>query len=159
MNFYRKFYFLNYKQKVFICKRVTRDSDSDGNVSIEKILFDIKKNRIFLKMDIESDEYLLLDYLAKNKDRFNSLIIEFHQVNLFQSQIIKFAEELSSCFFVEFININNYGGIEQNIPKVIEVTFTHRRFFSQINQGEITKDLINYRNSLTRRNIVFHLEK
>ncbi len=87
---------------------------------IEKIPSDKK---IFLKIDIEGDEYSLLDSLTRYQNRFTSLVIEFHNLDKNNYQILEeFIQKFNLTLSHTHINIaggfNDYG-----MPKVIELTF------------------------------------
>ena len=87
---------------------------------IEKIPSDKK---IFLKIDIEGDEYSLLDSLIRYQDRFTSLVIEFHNLDKNNYQIL---EEFIQKFnlTLSHTHINIAGGFnDDGMPKVIELTF------------------------------------
>ena len=87
---------------------------------IEKIPSDKK---IFLKIDIEGDEYSLLDSLTRHQDRFTSLVIEFHNLDKNNYQIL---EEFIQKFnlTLSHTHINIAGGFnDDGMPKVIELTF------------------------------------
>ena len=79
-------------------------------------------NKIFLKIDIERDEYRLLDDILENSDKINGLVIEFHDLDLNLEKIEKFIKNFK-CDLVH-IHPNNSGPIGQNgIPTIIEFSF------------------------------------
>ena len=87
---------------------------------IEKIPSDKK---IFLKIDIEGEEYSLLDSLIRYQYRFTSLVIEFHNLDKNNYQIL---EEFIQKFnlTLSHTHINIAGGFnDDGMPKVIELTF------------------------------------
>tara|TARA_B100001250_G_scaffold369644_1_gene353262 strand:- start:174 stop:1010 length:837 start_codon:yes stop_codon:yes gene_type:complete len=87
---------------------------------IEKIPSDKK---IFLKIDIEGEEYSLLDSLIRYQYRFNSLVIEFHNLDKNNYKIL---EEFIQKFnlTLSHTHINIAGGFNDDVmPKVIELTF------------------------------------
>ena len=79
-------------------------------------------NKIFLKIDIERDEYRLLDDIVKFSDKINGLIIEFHDFDLNLEKIKNFVKSFK-CDLVH-IHPNNSGPIGKNgIPTIIEFSF------------------------------------
>jgi len=79
-------------------------------------------NKIFLKIDIERDEYRLLDDILKYSDKINGLVIEFHDFDLNLEKIENFVKKFK-CNLVH-IHPNNSGPIGQNgIPTIIEFSF------------------------------------
>ena len=65
-----------------------------------------KKSNIFLKIDIEGDEYQLLEYILQYKNKLSGIAIEFHRVDLNVKKIDKFIKDLG--FYITNIHINNY---------------------------------------------------
>lgn len=90
---------------------------------LDEIFNDHKEyNKIFLKIDIERDEYRLLDDIIKNCDRINGLIIEFHDLDLHLEKIEKFIKNFN-CDLVH-IHPNNSGPLnKQGTPTIVEFTF------------------------------------
>jgi len=82
-----------------------------------------KSNKIFLKIDIEGDEYYLLDEIIENSQLFTALVIEFHEVN---ENIIKIEDFINSFDLkLAHIHINNYGSVSNTgLPNVLELTFS-----------------------------------
>ena len=100
------------------------------NETLENIPIEDKK--IYLKIDIEGNEYSLLDEIIKNEELFTGLVIELHEVN----KNIKIIENFINLFALKIvhIHINNYGEAKQNkLPDVIELTFS--RFSNSNNIG------------------------
>ena len=83
----------------------------------------IKSNKIFLKIDIENDEYAILTEILNNSDILTGLVIEFHEAKSNLLKIRKFIE-LFDLRMVH-IHINNYCEfIEGDIPDVFEISFS-----------------------------------
>lgn len=82
----------------------------------------IKKfKNIFLKIDIEGDEYQLLKDIIKYKNRVVGLSIEFHSVDIKIEKIVSFIKDLD--FKITNIHINNYVNYGKDlIPRVVEMT-------------------------------------
>jgi hypothetical protein len=89
---------------------------------LNKLIKKKKLHNIFLKIDIESAEYRVLDEILKNKNKINCLIVEFHDIDLHIKKIIDFIKKLK--FHLSHVHANNFGGIDNNFnPKVLEITF------------------------------------
>jgi FkbM family methyltransferase len=92
-------------------------------------------NNIFLKMDIEGHEYYWLLSLTKNQiNKFKQIVIEFHGINddswnVNQKDKIECIKRLSETHYPIHIHGNNYGGLTNNIPNVIEVTYVRKDIF------------------------------
>jgi hypothetical protein len=92
--------------------------------SIESIL---KGSNVFLKCDIEGDEYGLLDSLIANTQRFTGMVIEFHDVNQPDKfdQIANFIGKVDQKLVHVHANNNSYIETpEQFIPSCLELTFS-----------------------------------
>jgi len=118
-----KFFF---KNNIHISKKVVLLKKKKNEISIKEIL-DKKKN-IILKIDIEGDEYKILNTINKEQNKINLLIIEFHNISKNISKIKKFLS--NSKFKIIHIHANNYGGIDKfKNPNVIEVTLLNSKKF------------------------------
>ena len=91
---------------------------------------------LILKMDIESDEWDVLDNTsAETLSRFAQIICEFHSLHLlrdpqFQMRVLRVLEKLGRQFSVIHTHANNFGGFsllaDKAIPHVLEVTYANR---------------------------------
>ena len=119
INFFKK------NNKHYI-KKVVLKSKNKKEISIKKILKN-KKN-ILLKIDIEGDEYKVLEPIKKNFQHIYLLIIEFHNIHKNISKIKKFL--VKSKLKLIHIHGNNYSGTNKNKdPNVIEMTMLNSKKF------------------------------
>lgn len=89
---------------------------------LNKILKNIKNNKIFLKIDIEGSEYRILEEIIENQKKIIGLIIEFHDFDYHKNIIYNFCKKLSLNLI--HIHPNNFGAKDKNgDPTVIELTF------------------------------------
>jgi hypothetical protein len=87
-----------------------------------KIIKNLKKNQIFLKIDIEGNEYRILNEIIKFQNKLSGLVIEFHNIDVHMIQIINFIKK----FKLKLIHIhpNNYSEVSYDKnPLTIEITF------------------------------------
>lgn len=129
---------LNYAGFIFMLRRLIRHGASlkRTNISnieqldcttLSSILFQLpEKTGIFLKIDIEGDEYLILEDIISSLASFNALVIEFHNVGAYWSKIKFFVRVLKeNGLLLDHLHVNNYGGLSTNRrPNVIEVSFS-----------------------------------
>ena len=107
---YSYFFFL--KSKIFLKKITYNDL-----IIITKKL----KPPFFLKIDIEGSEYRILDDLLKLQNKISGIVIEFHDIDLFQDKIKDFVSQ----FKLELIHIHaNNCNILWHEANVIELTFS-----------------------------------
>ena len=122
INFFKK------KNKHYI-KKVVLNKSNKKQISIKKILHN-KKN-ILLKIDIEGDEYKILNTIDKNFNKINLLIIEFHNIHQNINKIKKFL--IKSKLKLIHIHGNNFAGVNKNKdPNVVEMTFLNSKKFKII---------------------------
>ena len=76
-----------------------------------------------MKVDIEGDEYKILDQILNNSEKINTLIIEFHNIHEDLDKIGSFIDR-SSVLKLIHIHANNFAGSNKDgDPNVIELTF------------------------------------
>jgi len=127
------FFRLNLFEKIFhIEKFVTSDNlifkDFKKNYGYEPEFIEFKDidlhniNSIFLSIDIEGGEYDLLNDISKISDSLIGVNIEFHNVQDNLEKIKSFIDEFDLVLI--HTHINNFGNIVNDIPSVIELSFS-----------------------------------
>ena len=118
-----------------LIKKVVPKKKKINQVTVNEALKDFQNT--LLKIDIEGDEYGVLDQINKNSKKINLLIIEFHNVKKNIKKIKKFLKK--SNLKIIHIHANNYGGIDKNgIPRVLEISLLNKKKF------KISKNKSNY---------------
>jgi len=121
--------FFRNQNKHYILKIGTEDVYNTA-ISINKILEN--HQNVILKVDIEGDEYKVLNQILDNSNKINTLIIEFHDVHKNIDKIKNFIDRSKELKLIH-IHANNYAGLnEDGDPNVIELTFTN------INKNELS---------------------
>lgn len=84
---------------------------------------------LFIKMDIEGDEYRVLSSLAPYFRYLNGIVVEFHFLDVLWGQFVKAMKALRSAFAVCHIHGNNYGGLipGTTVPRILEVTMINKQ--------------------------------
>lgn len=117
--------FFSRRNKHFLKKIGNKNNKNEITInSIIKNYYPYKK-KIILKVDIEGDEYNVLNNIIKNEKKIDHLIIEFHNVVKNLKKIINFIKQNK---FLKLIHIhgNNYGQVINGIPDVLEMTFVNK---------------------------------
>jgi hypothetical protein len=124
---YKRFFI---KGKKHFIEKVGNNPEKETN--FEKIFSRIPEDKkVFLKMDIEGSEYLVLDELDKFYHRISGIVIELHNLDTLYDSVNKHIDKLKEYFDIVHIHVNNYGKINADkIPDVIEVTFENKKIFS-----------------------------
>ena len=134
LNFFRK-------NKFHLQKQIVPKKKTKNQITIPEILN--KLENIFLKIDIEGDEYLILDKIKKNSKNLIFLIIEFHEVHKNLKKIENFLKKLDLKLI--HIHANNFEGTNRNkIPKVLELSLLNKKFFKIKNKFTKNNYPINY---------------
>jgi hypothetical protein len=95
---------------------------------------------VFLKMDIEGSEYLVLDDLLRHSANIVAMAIEFHDVEIRPELFNSIVEKIKRDFYIVHIHGNNMGGLTPyNFPNAPEITFLHKRFFNPVPSPSTSK--------------------
>jgi len=113
--------FFNNKDKFHFQKKIVEVvRNKSKEASIENLSKLIKKN-IFLKIDIENDEWRIL-YQIKYFKKLLGLVIELHNIDLHSKLLHDFLKK-NNYLKIVHIHANNMGGISSSKdPLVIELT-------------------------------------
>jgi hypothetical protein len=102
---------------------------------------------VILKMDIEGDEWDVLDHVpVELLDRCGQIVVEFHHLERLMepaslSQARRVFEKLTHGFFLCHVHGNNCGNLVNihNIvlPETLEMTFAKRGLYQPVETGEV----------------------
>jgi len=132
----RAFTWIDYKiffraDRIHFKQRIWRDNQ-DNSATIEDVFGRLPAEcPVFVKMDIEGSEYLVLDDLLKHSKNIVAMAIEFHDVDTASGLFNSLVEKIKRDFHIVHIHGNNMGGIAPfNFPIAPEITFLNKRFFN-----------------------------
>ena len=116
---------------------------------IEKIMNNL--DQVFLKVDIEGNEYEILEDILKVQNNISALIIEFHDVDKNRDVIERFIEKFK--LNLTHIHPNNYGKLDKNNdPIIIELSFEK---YPKILEGSVTLPNILDQKNNPKKNDIF----
>tara|TARA_B100001741_G_C16529141_1_gene588671 strand:- start:817 stop:1554 length:738 start_codon:yes stop_codon:yes gene_type:complete len=116
---------------------------------IEKIMNNL--DQVFLKVDIEGNEYEILEDILKVQNNISALIIEFHDVDKNRDVIERFIEKFK--LNLTHIHPNNYGKLDKNNdPIIIELSFEK---YPKILEGNVTLPNILDQKNNPKKNDIF----
>jgi Methyltransferase FkbM domain len=96
--------------------------DSGETISLKRIMAEQTSDSVFLKIDIEGAEYLILDDIVNASDRITCVVIEFHAVDQYRQEIDQFVTGLKG-FVPVWAHGNNNVSVDANgDPRVLEMT-------------------------------------
>jgi len=131
-------YFFKNNNKHFVKKIGNKNSKKETTIDHIFNKLPLKK-KIILKIDIEGDEYKILNDIKKNENRIDHLIIEFHNVCKNLNKIENFLKK-NKLLKLLHIHANNYDNVIAGIPNTIEMTFVNKLNYKK----EIIKKKIKY---------------
>tara|TARA_B100001123_G_scaffold430104_1_gene549523 strand:+ start:1133 stop:1792 length:660 start_codon:yes stop_codon:yes gene_type:complete len=117
------------KDITFIKKNISYFNDNN-HTNLDNLIN--KYDTIFLSIDIEGGEYPWLLSLTQDKlHKFKQICIEFHGLNdnTWNSSLsdkMKCLEKLKQTHYIMHAHGNNYAGIQNNIPDVLELTYINK---------------------------------
>ena len=123
----------NYTEKITFYKRNISPNKDANNANLS--YFTDNYNDIFLKMDIECHEYRWLLSLSKEQqEKFKQIVIEFHGINddswgVNLNDKIECFRKLSETHYAIHAHGNNYAGLTNKMPDVLEVTYVRKNLF------------------------------
>jgi hypothetical protein len=139
-NFYN---FFNTKRgKYFIPKFIGNNDDQIyitvdtifNNLNVSELRYGgINDLSIFIKMDIEGDEYNILNNFKPYYNKINGLVIEFHNIDKNDIKFNEILNELLQIFYIAHIHGCNYSRFieNMNISSAIELTFINKKICNE----------------------------
>ena len=120
LDFYNYLILIKSNRVNFFPREVCNKSDKN-RISLTKILAD--KEDVTLKIDIEGNEYKILNSIINNRNKLLMLIIEFHYIQKNKQKFLIFFKKLLKDFSIIHIHGNNNSSVNiYGIPDVLEVT-------------------------------------
>jgi hypothetical protein len=143
----------NIKHEKLWLRGETSYSSRTDDKDIQEVLSSIPSNiKVMLKLDVEGDEYSILDSLIGNFHKFEVILIEFHEMYKlsdleFRVRIERILKNISQDFNAVSFKSNNWRNFVQFgnafIPEVFEVVFINKKNMKFVKKGS-RADLQNY---------------
>ena len=122
--------FLNLKNIFFYKEKIACPVKEKNEVDLDLVFSRIKdKEKIILKIDIEGDEFSLIDQIIKNHHRINVLIFEFHWLDKNEQIFLNAINKLKNYFDIIHIHGNNHCDKNINgLPIALEITMNNIKY-------------------------------
>ena len=129
-------YFSFFQKNIIHHKKRISDKNNHGNISILKTIEKIKlrgSNKIFIKMDIEGDEFLSLNEYIKSHNSVLGFAIEFHDINNRSKEFNDLIKKLKKNYLIAHIHGNNYSKVDQTtgLPSSVEITLINKKLIKE----------------------------
>jgi hypothetical protein len=112
-----------------IQKKVVPFSTNSKEISLADLINAIDSEKVFLKVDIEGDEYGILEQIIQFKAKLIGLIIEFHDTEKKNSLIDNFVKSIEEDLMLIHFHANNFSRLNEiGLPDAIELSFANRNF-------------------------------
>jgi hypothetical protein len=123
----------------YFFKKYLGDHDDDEYVSVDTIFnahikCPVNDLSVFVKMDIEENEYKTLSAFKPFYHLINGFAIEFHKLDIWGDKFTETIREMSEDFYIAHLHANNYGGYiyPDMLPKTLEITFINKKLVSEL---------------------------
>ncbi len=94
--------------------------------SIDKIFSRVNADKIFLKMDIEGEEYNVLQKILEYRN-ITGMVVEFHRYDQRKEDLLKIVSQIQHQFNIVHIHVNNGALRFGKEPRAIEITFENKK--------------------------------
>ncbi len=133
---------------VFIKNKIKFYKKKIAKGDVQEIIKNLDK--VFLKVDIEGNEYQILEDILEVQKNISALIIEFHDVDKNRDIIENFIKRFE--LKLTHIHPNNYGKLDKNNdPVIIELSFEK---YPKILDGNVKlPNILDQRNNIEKKDI------
>lgn len=131
--------FFKPEKRNFFIKKGISDVSSGVFITVAEMFQHVKEfeklpeNSVFVKMDIETSEYDVIEDLYEHRSKINGFAIEFHDIKHFWTDFNELVELLNREYEIIHIHGNNCCGHipGTDIPNFVEVTFIKKAMLTE----------------------------
>lgn len=117
--------------KNHIKKKLVPAKTNSREITIKELMQTSKNLHCMLKMDIEGDEYQMIDSICREANLIDLLIIEFHETDKKRKNFEVAIKNLKNYYLIVHAHGNNYSFTSNDgIPNTLELTFVNKNQFN-----------------------------
>ncbi len=121
-------FFINHPRVEMRKLKITEKVKFKNEKNVREVFLNTKDKKLGLKIDIEGDEYKILEEVNNNHDSINILIVEFHNIEKEKDLFFSMISKLKKNFDILHLHGNNHDKIlSDGFPNVAEVTFLNKK--------------------------------
>ncbi|MBM3443191.1 MAG: FkbM family methyltransferase [Bacteroidetes bacterium] len=147
---YKSFSAFISQDKVYYFPKLVSNREND--LHLEDIILEKVKvhDALFIKIDIDGDEYGLENTLNRHSNKIAGLAIEFHDIDRKFNQFKEMIETLKDKYYITHIHANNFSEYCELIETltVFEISFINKEMYtgnpSYFQSGIYTDSLLDY---------------
>jgi hypothetical protein len=125
----RESYYNFYKDKVVHYMEMAGGENNRNVVALNTMLDRLNCNQLFIKMDIEGSELLMIEDLVNFSNHITGIAVEFHSLCHKRRDFEYAVKRLQTQYEIVHVHGNNGGTLKcciDNVPDVIELTFLRK---------------------------------
>ena len=127
--------FINKDNVKFFSKKIGNKIANKNEINLKRI-FDLQKinnnENINLKIDIEGDEYKIIDDILIYQNQISQIVMEFHDMHIKKKEFFESVKKLQKFFTIIHLHANNYNKCnDDGFPINVEITFCKNEYISQ----------------------------
>ena len=124
------YYYIKNNSRVKHLQIKVSNKNFDKEENLQKIFSKVKNKKILLSIDIEGDEYKVINNIIKYDKLIHLLIVEFHFIDKKKSSFKKIITNLKRKFDIIHIHGNNYTSYcKDGMPITLEITMRNKKFY------------------------------
>lgn len=125
------------KKNVVQKDHIIKNEIKSSHINLKEILSKNQEKNFFLKIDIEGNEYRILQDIVENQNYLEGLVIEFHNSDLLEEKILDFSKQLN--LDLVHVHVNNFGDTNsKGYATTFEATYSPRKYNIHREKDEFT---------------------
>lgn len=122
--------FFNQKKVKHYNEKITYPSTTKNCADLSKVVSrQDEDSEIILKIDIQSNEYKIINQIIEHSNKINLLIMQFYWIDKNEKIFEESIKNLKTKYEIIHIHANNHHNtLENGLPKMLEITFFNKKF-------------------------------